>query len=354
MSMPENSSPPIDAGANMTRVEAWYAGTQEGFRGYRGLALIGLTGAAYFIGPMANKPLFPWMIALGVQNGIGGFVLKRWASHLPHMERAWAFSLGVLTPLMILGVFASGLMMESSLPWVLIGSFALGAGCGAFLPLLWMIGGITPKRLYGRLEGLFFGSLFVQYALNAIFAEPPLGFFVPTWIMTFLPWIFITYPFSETWETGTAAQRNTPAHDTGLTDPAGSMPDNESEGSQDVPASVVWWFFLASQVAYGAFLFFRTSEGPKNPPEALLTSMPLIALVFGALALVVYHRSGGREAMAGPSGVRAPNGVITWALAGAVAACGLVVAMLLDQPISFVPYALASLALLIWTRPPAA
>ena len=42
MSMPENSSPPIDAGANMTRVEAWNAGTREGFRGYRGLPVYGV------------------------------------------------------------------------------------------------------------------------------------------------------------------------------------------------------------------------------------------------------------------------------------------------------------------------
>ena len=148
---------------------------------------------------------------------------------------------------------------------------------------------------------------------------------------------------------------DTVSHDTGLTDAAahGSMPDNESEGNEDVPASVVWWCFLASQVAYGAFLFFRTSEGPKNPPEALLASMPLIALVFGALALVVYHRSGGREAMAGPSGVVATSGVITWVLAEAVAIAGLVAATLMAYPLSFLPYALASLALLVWTRPPA-
>jgi hypothetical protein len=147
---------------------------------------------------------------------------------------------------------------------------------------------------------------------------------------------------------------DTLAHDSGLTDAdaAGSMPDNESEGSQQMPARTLWWCFPTSLVVYGAFLFFRASEGPKNPPEALLTSMPLIALVFGALALVVYHRSGGREAMAGPSGVVTTSGVITWLLAEAVAIGGLLVAALMAYPLSCLPYALASLALLIWTRPP--
>ena len=132
------------------------------------------------------------------------------------------------------------------------------------------------------------------------------------------------------------------------------MPDNESEGSQEARARTVWWCILASLVSLGPSLFFRTFEGAKSPPEALLTSMPLIALVFGALALVVYHRSGGHEAMAGPSGVVATSGVITWSLAEAVAIAGLVAATLMAHPLSFLPYALASLALLIWTRPPAA
>lgn len=55
--------------------------------------------------------------------------------------------------------------------------------------------------------------------------------------------------------------------------------------------------------------------------------------------------------MAGPSGVVTTSGVITWVLAEAVAICGLVAATLMAYPLSFLPYALASLALLIWTRP---
>ena len=57
--------------------------------------------------------------------------------------------------------------------------------------------------------------------------------------------------------------------------------------------------------------------------------------------------------MAGPSGVVATSGVITWSLAEAVAIAGLVAATLMAHPLSFLPYALASLALLTWTRPPA-
>ena len=85
------------------------------------------------------------------------------------------------------------------------------------------------------------------------------------------------YEISEDAETKTR-DPDTLAYDTGPTDAAGSMPDNASEGSQQAPASTVWGFFPASLVLYGAFLFFRTSDGATNPPEALLTSMPATAI----------------------------------------------------------------------------
>ena len=86
----------------------------------------------------------------------------------------------------------------------------------------------------------------------------------------------------------------------------------------------------------------------------MLTAIPLIAVVVGGLTLLVYHRSGGRHAMAQPSGAVATSGISSWALAEAVALGGLVVAFLLSHPISFLPYGLASVALLVWTRPRAA
>ena len=358
--MPENSSPPIDAGANMTRVEAWNAGLREGIRGYRGFVMIGLIGLMGVIDALD----FPessfgvkvvCLLAPIVAIAMGVFTLENCSSHLPHMERPWAFSLGVLTPPMIIVLCVSGVVLTTlNVSPLRVSLSVLGFMCGATLPLYFLINRTTSQILKDPMTGglLVIGaeaatSLGEQYPLDAFLRS--LGFALYFW---HLPDLYAK------WKTKRAKTKtrdpDTLAHDTGLTDAAGSMPDNASEGSQQVPASTLWWFFPASLVVYGAFLFFRTSEGPKNPPEALHTSMPLIAVVFGALALVMYHRSGGREAMAGPSGVVATSGVITWSLAEAVAICGLVAATLMAYPLSFLPYALASLALLLWTRPPAA
>ncbi|MDG1399782.1 MAG: hypothetical protein P8R45_03480, partial [Candidatus Binatia bacterium] len=92
MSMPENSSPPIDAGANMTRVEAWNAGLREGIRGYRGFVMIGLIGLMGVIDALD----FPessfgvkvvCLLAPIVAIAMGVFTLENCSSHLPHMER---------------------------------------------------------------------------------------------------------------------------------------------------------------------------------------------------------------------------------------------------------------------------
>ena len=103
--MPENSSPPIDAGANMTQAEAWVAGLREGIRGYSGFVMIGMIG---MLGVIAALD-FPessfgvkvvCLLASIVAIATGVFALRNCSSHLPHMERPWAFSLGVLTCLL--------------------------------------------------------------------------------------------------------------------------------------------------------------------------------------------------------------------------------------------------------------
>ena len=259
------------------------------------------------------------------------------------------------------GVFALGSTVAALSPSIMVSLKALGVLLGATIPVPWLIRGTTLKRVRSRLA-----TVTISAGLAAMGSEYVVGLQNPLphffWFLVYgtTPWLCAylsdihAYEINKDAETKTR-DPDTVSHDTGLTDAAahGSMPDNESEGSQEARARTVWWCILASLVSLGPSLFFKTFEGPKNPPEALLTSMPLIAVVFGALALVVYHRSGGREAMAGPSGVVATSGVITWSLAEAVAIAGLVAATLMAYPLSFLPYALASLALLIWTRPPA-
>ena len=75
-----------------------------------------------------------------------GLISKDWASPLPRMEKAWAFALGVLTSLTILGVFASGSMMAAASPSIVVSLSTLRFVCGATLPVPWLIRGTNLRE----------------------------------------------------------------------------------------------------------------------------------------------------------------------------------------------------------------